>query len=82
MISVNYSAPADLFPSRRYAKSLGRYRRFAKAADAVLYAIEDMPKEWLAGTYLEVDGIRFGGQAIRRLYDQPSFPSARRTIAA
>jgi hypothetical protein len=80
--SIDYSAPADLFPSRRYAKGLARYRRFSSAAEAVRYTIEDMPKAWLSGTSLEVDGLRLDGTAIRALYDSADFPLARERKAA
>ena len=43
-MSINYRSPAELFPSRRYAKSLARYRRFDTAAEAVRYVVEDLPR--------------------------------------
>jgi hypothetical protein len=79
---IDYTAPADLFPSRRYAKGLARYRRFSNSADAIRYAIEDMPEAWLIGTSLDIDGIRFDASAIRELYDRLDFPLARRPVAA
>ena len=74
---------AELYPSRRFAKSqTTQYRRFANAAEAVRYAIEDMPAKWLAGSYLEIDEQRFEGEAIRALYESAEFPLTRETEAA
>jgi hypothetical protein len=53
------------------------YRRFDRAADAVRYAIEDLPSEFLVGAYLEVNEERFDSVAIRRLYERPDFPMER-----
>jgi hypothetical protein len=79
---IDYTASAELFPSRRYAKSLARYRRFANAAEAVRYVIEEMPAAWLNGTYLDVDGARFEGRTIRTLYDAEAYPLERALVAA
>ena len=81
-MSINYKASAELFPSRRYAKSLARYRRFSTAAEAVQYVIEQMPAAWLVGTYLDIDGIRVEGKAIRALYDAEAYPLERALVAA
>ena len=81
-MSINYNAPAELFPSRRYAKSLARYRRFSTAAEAVQYVIEEMPEAWLNGTFLDVDGTRFEGRQIRALYDAEAYPLGRAKVAA
>lgn len=77
MPRFDYSTSAELFPSRRYAKSLSRYRRFATAAEAIRYAVEDMPAGWLVGTMLVVDGGRYEGAGIRALYDAEAFPLER-----
>jgi Arc/MetJ-type ribon-helix-helix transcriptional regulator len=53
------------------------YRRFASAADAIRYAIEELRPELLSGAYLEVDEERFDRNAIRRLYDSADYPLAR-----
>jgi len=78
----DYTRPAELFPSRRYAKSLGRYRRFAAAAEAVRYVIEEQPQAWLVGTMLDIDGERYEGKAIQALYDAAEFPLKRHLTAA
>ena len=80
--SINYSTPAELFPSRRYAKSLARYRRFTSAAEAIQYIIEEQPESWLVGSTLDVDGARFEGKAIRALYEADAYPLKRALVAA
>jgi hypothetical protein len=81
-MSIDYTRPAELFPSRRYAKSLARYQRFANAAEAVRYVAEEMPGAWLNGTFLDIDGTRFEGKAIRALYDAEGYPLERVRVAA
>jgi hypothetical protein len=81
-MTIDYAASAELFPSRRYAKSLARYRRFSTAAEAVQYVIEEMPEAWLNGTFLDVDGTRFEGRQIRALYDAEPYPLQRAKVAA
>jgi hypothetical protein len=80
---IDYSVPAELFPSRRFAKALARYRRFPNAAEAVRYVIEEQPESWLVGTTLDIDGRRYEGKAIRALYDAEAYPLERaNTVAA
>lgn len=78
---IDYNRPAELFPSRRYAKSLARYRRFPNAAEAVRYIIEEQPESWLIGSMLDVDGARYEGKAIRALYDADNYPLERKVAA-
>jgi hypothetical protein len=81
--TFNYSASAELYPSRRYAKSpREQYRRFKTAAEAIQYIVEDRPAAWLVGTFLEVAGRRYDGAAIRALYDANGYPLARNQAAA
>ena len=42
MPSFNYSAPAELFLSKRVGNTRTKYRRFATAAEAIRYAVEDL----------------------------------------
>lgn len=79
---IDYSTPAELFPSRRYAKALARYRRFATAAEAVRYVMEEQPESWLVGSTLDIDGDRYEGAAIRALYEADGYPLPRAKIAA
>ena len=83
MITFDYSIEAELFPSR-VRKLRGQafgYRRFAQAADAIRFAIEELPPDVLRGTYLEVDEERYDSEAIRRLYRSENYPLARRAAA-
>jgi hypothetical protein len=83
MPRLDYTAPAELYPSRRFAKSqTTQYRRFASAAEAIRFIVEEMPAKWLSGTYLEVDEQRFEGEQIRALYDAEDYPLIRETVAA
>jgi hypothetical protein len=83
MPAFDYTAEAELFPSRnRKLKGQGPgYRRFAQAADAVRFAIEELSPALLVGAYLEVDEERYDSQGIRRLYESADYPLARRTAA-
>jgi hypothetical protein len=82
MRGFDYNAEAELFPGRtRKSRGQPHYRRFARAADAVRFAIEELPPELLAGAYLEVDEERYDGEAIRRLYDGADYPLPRRAAA-
>ena len=53
------------------------YRRFARAADAIRFAIEEMPPQLLLSACLEVNEVRFGGADIRRLYESDAYPNVR-----
>jgi hypothetical protein len=81
MVSVNYRAEAELY--HRLQRGLKKqtplgYKRFKTAADAIRFAIEQVPDYLLPGSYLEVDEEPYGSEEIRRLYDGEAYPLKRR----
>ena len=78
MDTVNYNAEAELFPPRRWSFSRGPvdHKRFKSAAEAIRFAMEELPSELLFA-YLEVEEDRFDGSAIRQLYESEAYPLKR-----
>ena len=77
MISVDYSAPAELFPTKNGKTRIFRYQRFSSAAQAVRFAIEQMPAKLLNGSFIQVDEQRFSGADIKTLYAAERYPLPR-----
>jgi hypothetical protein len=66
----DYNAAAELFPGRTLKGGVHvKYRRFDTAAEALRFAVEQMPASALVGACLEIDEARFGAKEIRHLYD-------------
>ena len=54
MSMINYRAPSELFPSRsRKSRRPIGYKRFPTAAEAIRFAIEELPPELLLGAILK-----------------------------
>src|SRR4030081_25630 len=94
MAAFDYGTVAELFPTRgegRQAPSRSGkrrrsypvgYGRFARAADAIRFAIEELPAELFPNACLEVGDEIFDRDDILRLYESPDYPLARRATSA
>jgi Arc/MetJ-type ribon-helix-helix transcriptional regulator len=64
MNKLDYHASADLFPARNALRLIG-YRRFDSVAEAIRYAVEEMPEKFFNGTVLESAEVRLNSENIR-----------------
>ncbi len=80
MKSVDYHAAAGLYPCKTVRRtSRLRYKRFDSVAEALRFAIEDMPSSMLRGCVLEIDEDRFDGLQMQKLYEAEGYPLLRRS---
>src|ERR1700731_1058996 len=89
MAAFDYGTVAELFPTRGEVRQGpprgGRRRRsspvgsgrFARAAEAIRFAVEELPAELLPGACLEVDAKIFDRDDILRLYESDEYPLVR-----
>ena len=79
MDTIDFGAVAELYlcPAKGAMRRRIGYRRFGRAADAIRYAVEDLPAGSLGGASLEIGEQRFGGEEIRRLYERADYPLER-----
>src|SRR5260370_7587944 len=70
MASFSYNTAAELFPAaiRKKKRAGFAYRRFGTAAEAVRFAIEELPADSLNGAYLQVDQAPFDPTATPPLH--------------
>ena len=80
MKPFDYSLPAELFTGRRKRSSRQRlaYRRFATAAEAIRFVVEDLPAVRTLGAWMQVGDERFNSDEICRLYERADYPLQRR----
>ena len=80
LLKIDYSAAAEVYymPMRRRGgarQPLG-YRRFATAAEAIRFVVEDFPAAHTLSPWMQVGDNRFDSDAIRQLYDSSDYPYA------
>jgi len=80
IMKFDYDAPAELFMQRRKGGKRQPlvYRRFASAAEAIRFAIEEFPAVRTLEAWLQVGEERFDSDDIQRLYDTEEYPLRRR----
>jgi len=78
-MTFDYGVPAELFMGKRKGspQRLG-YRRFATAAEAIRFAVEDFPALRTLGAWMQVGDERFDSDEICRLYGSDDYPLLRR----
>jgi hypothetical protein len=73
-MSFDYNAPAELFLSKRVGYTREKYRRFASAAEAIRYAVEELRSPKAFGAHLEVGDQLLNSSDILRLYEAEGYP--------
>ncbi|HEY6025171.1 MAG TPA: hypothetical protein VIV34_13450 [Pseudolabrys sp.] len=78
MYKFDYNAPAELYPgrNRKSTRKVG-YRRFETAADAIRFAVEELPEPLLLGACIEIADRRLNHQDIQSLYESERYPLKR-----
>ena len=80
-MAFDYNLPAELFMPKRRGTGGGRgpigYRRFATAAEAIRFAVEEFPAIRTLGAWMQVGDERFGSDEICRLYESSDYPLQR-----
>jgi hypothetical protein len=75
--------PAELFMGKPRSRRAGQqqglsYRRFPTAAEAIRFAVEDLPAVLTLGPRLQVGDEQFDSLEIQRLYERDDYPLRRR----
>ena len=82
LMTFDYTASAELFIPKNGKAGLRQpvsFHRFATAAEAIRFAVEDFPAIHTLRAWMRVGDERFNGHDIRRLYDNNGYPRRRRT---
>jgi Arc/MetJ-type ribon-helix-helix transcriptional regulator len=78
-MKFDYHASAALFAPKNNRRGQVSYRRFATAADAIQYAIEELPDDNLRQAWIEAGDNRIDGRTMRDLYDSDDYPLQRKS---
>jgi hypothetical protein len=78
-MDFDYTAAAELFIAKRSGGPRGPlgYRRFASAAEAIRFAVEELPGARMLGAFMQVGDLRFDAEGIRSLYHHQDYPLQR-----
>ena len=82
MDKFEYDAPADLYWSDRQGprKRPVMYRGFARSAEAICFAIEQLPPSAQPWAIMEMGDDRIEFAQIRALYDSERYPLIRKDL--
>lgn len=77
-MTFDYAASAELFMPKRKpgARQAVSYRRFATAAEAIRFAVEEFPAMRSLGAWMRVGDDRFDSDDIQRLYGATAIPGS------
>jgi hypothetical protein len=77
MPPIDYAAPAELYARRQAGpKKQLFYRRFPSVAEALQFAVEDLPAK-TTNILLETADERFEGASLKEMYEADGYPLAR-----
>ena len=79
-MTFDYDLPAELFIPQRKGnarRTPTEYRRFATAAEAIRFAVEEFPAVRTLGAWMQVGEERFNSDEIYRLYENNEYPLRR-----
>lgn len=78
-----FGAPAEIYSSggSRARKGPMSYRRFQSSAEAIRFAVEELPQNLQRGTAMEVGDDRFEFAAIQAFYERDDYPLQRVVVA-
>ncbi len=79
-MTFDYGLPAELFMAKRKGGTRSRLgkRRFATAAEAIRFVVEDFPALRTLRAWVQVGKERFDDEDIHRLYESDDYPLRRR----
>ena len=82
MGNFDYDAPAEIYITLGWGSKQGpvTYRRFARSADAIRFAIEELTRKMQRGIAMEVGDERFEFAQILDLYGSEQYPLSRRAV--